>query len=280
MRVGFIGLGNQGAPMARRIAEDGFPLTLWARRPVALEPFADLSVDVAATPKELGERCDIIGVCVIDSTDVDDVVLGPAGVLAGMRPGGTVLIHSTVDPGACRRLGEMAATTGVEILDAPVSGGGQAAIDGTLLVMVGGSAAGFERCLPVLSTFGNPVRHLGPLGSGQVTKLINNALVTANLSLVHDAVSLAESLGIETQALIDTLQHGSGSSFAMGMYERIRPPLDLSTSASPGRAGTLLRKDIDLISRLAAERQLDLGYLKVVADRILALLGSPGSPPD
>jgi 3-hydroxyisobutyrate dehydrogenase len=277
MRVGFIGLGNLGTPMARRICEHGFSTTLWARRAASLESFTDLPVHVASTPAELGERSDVVGICVVDDAGVEDVLLGPAGVLGGMDRGGIVLVHSTVHPGTCIRLAELAAANGVEVMDAPVSGGAQGALERRLLVMVGGTVEGFESCQPVLATFGNPVRHLGPLGSGQMGKLVNNALVTANLSVLHDAVCVAEGLGLDRTALIHALQHGSGGSRAMTLYERMRSNFVAASDGAPPHGGRLLRKDVDLVTELAAEHQLDLGYLKIVADRFLSLLGSPSA---
>src|SRR5262245_41431154 len=159
-RVGFIGVGSQGGPMARRIVEEGFPLTLWARRPVALEPYADTAAVTAATPAELGAASDVVGVCVVADTDVEDVVLRPDGVLAGMEPGGVIAIHATVHPDTCRRLADAAAERGVGLVDAPVSGGGAVAAARKLLVMVGGADDHVARCRPVFETYGNPVIHL------------------------------------------------------------------------------------------------------------------------
>ena len=136
--VGFIGLGSQGGPIARRIVDAGFPLTLWARRPETLDPFADTPAVTATSPAILAERSEIIGVCVTGDDDVDEVVLGRHGVLAGISRGGTLIIHSTVHPQTCLRLARAATEKGVQLIDAPVSGGGPAASQGTLLVMVGG----------------------------------------------------------------------------------------------------------------------------------------------
>jgi 3-hydroxyisobutyrate dehydrogenase len=127
VRVGFIGLGSQGAPMAQRIVEAGFPLTLWARRPKTVEPFRDTAASVASTPAGLGAASDIVGICVVADADVEDVLLRSDGVFAGMSPGGIVAIHSTIHPDTCRHLAEQAAERGVAIVDAPVSGGGGAA---------------------------------------------------------------------------------------------------------------------------------------------------------
>ena len=108
IRAGFIGLGSQGAPMARRIVEAGYPLTIWARRQAALDAFADTTAQVAATPAELAAQSDVVGICVVADSDVEEVVLGSDGVLAGMAPGGIVAIHSTVHPDTCRKVSEQA----------------------------------------------------------------------------------------------------------------------------------------------------------------------------
>ena len=130
MRVGFIGLGSQGAPMARRIVDGGYDLTLWARRPATLEPFADTAAKTADSPAELAAASDLVCICVVGDDDVREVLAGDTGVLAGLKSGGIVAIHSTVHPDTCRELAESAAKQGVSMIDAPVSGGGPAADDG------------------------------------------------------------------------------------------------------------------------------------------------------
>ena len=197
MRVGFIGLGSQGAPMARRIVDAGFPLTVWARRPEAMAPFADTSTTIARTPVELASLSDIVCICVVNDADVEDVVLGSEGILAGLSVGAVVVIHSTVHPATCRRLAERARERAVDVLDAPVSGGGIAAAEGTLLVMVGGQTTVVERVRPVFSTYGAPVLHLGELGSGQKAKLLNNLLFTAQLAIAEETFEFAVQLGID-----------------------------------------------------------------------------------
>lgn len=144
-RAGFIGLGSQGGPMARRIVESGHELAIWARRPQTLEPFADTAASVADSPAEVAADSDVVGICVMADADVEDVVLRSDGVLAGMRPGGIIAVHSTVHPETCRRIAERAASCHVDVIDAPVSGGGQAAAEGNLVVMVGGDDDVVER---------------------------------------------------------------------------------------------------------------------------------------
>lgn len=248
LRVGFIGLGNQGAPMARRIADAGFPLTLWARRPEALEPFRDTPASAAATPAELGAASDLVGICVVADADVEEVLSGPGGVLAGMAPGGVVAVHSTVHPDTCHRIAGRAGP-GVAVVDAPVSGGGGAALEGRLVVMVGGDPEPAERCRPVFETFGDPVIHLGPLGSGQVAKLINNLVFTAQLAVAAETFSLADRLGLDRAALARVLGGGSGGTRAAAIVAG--GGFDL---AGLRGAASLLEKDVGIIRDLADTR--------------------------
>jgi NAD(P)-dependent dehydrogenase (short-subunit alcohol dehydrogenase family)/3-hydroxyisobutyrate dehydrogenase-like beta-hydroxyacid dehydrogenase len=201
--------------MARRIVEAGFPLTLWARRSQSIEPFQDTSMTVATSPADLGAQSDLVGVCVVGDAGVEDVLLGSDGVLTGMAPGGIVAIHSTIHPDTCRSIAVRAADGEISVIDAPVSGGGGAAANRTLLVMAGGDFEAVELCRPVFETFGNPVVHLGPLGSGQMAKLINNLVFTAQISMALDTFSFVERLGLDQVALGNVLSHGSGGSRAI-----------------------------------------------------------------
>jgi 3-hydroxyisobutyrate dehydrogenase len=252
LRVGFIGVGSQGAPMARRIAEDGFPLTLWARRTQSVEPFEGTGATVAATPASLGASSDVVGICVVGDADVEDVLLRPDGVLTGMSPGGAVAIHSTIHPDTCRRVAARAAERNVAVIDAPVSGGGIAAASRALLVMVGGEPEAVAMCRPMLETFGNPVIHLGPLGSGQTAKLINNLVFTAQISMALDTFSFADRLGIDPVALGTVLAHGSGGSRAATILSASGRDLTGLRSAA-----SLLRKDVDLVLDVAKQRGAD-----------------------
>src|SRR3954451_13441134 len=188
MRARFVRLGTQGAPMARRIVEGGYPLTLWARRTASVEPFADTAATVAASPQELAQNSDLVCLCVVGDADVLEVATGDGGVLSGLQPGGIIAVHATVHPDTCRQLAERAAAQGVSVIDAPVSGGGPAAEEGKLLVMVGGEDAAVEKARPVFATYADPIVHLGDLGSGQVTKLLNNLLFTANIATAKTAL--------------------------------------------------------------------------------------------
>jgi len=239
--VGFIGLGSQGGPMARRIVDAGFPTTLWARRPESLAPFADTTAAVASTPRELGAGCDVLGVCVVDDAGVDEVLRGPDGALAEMADGSVVVVHSTVHPTTCRRLQDD--FPALRVVDAPVSGGGHQAAAGELLVMVGGPPDALDACRQVLEAFGHPVLHLGPLGAGQEAKVLNNTVFAAQLALAAEAFALAEARGLDRQALAAVLADGSGRSYAAEVVTGTG--FDLAALAP--FAGDLLAKDVGIL---------------------------------
>ena len=240
-RIGFVGLGSQGGPMAQRIIDAGYPTTLWARRSETLDPFAGSAASIAANPAELGAASDVLCICVVDDTGVDDVLRRPDGALSTMTDGGIVVVHSTVHPMTCRRLQND--YPALHIIDAPVSGGGHMAAAGELVVMVGGTTDAVERCRPVLETFANPVLHLGPLGAGQEVKLLNNTLFTAQLALVADVFEFAADRQLDQAAVAAVLSSGSGRSYAADVVAGSGFSLD---SLAP-LAGPLLAKDVGIL---------------------------------
>jgi 3-hydroxyisobutyrate dehydrogenase-like beta-hydroxyacid dehydrogenase len=271
LRAGFIGLGSQGAPMARRIVEGGFPLTLWARRPATLELFADTPAKTASTPAELAAASDIIGLCVRDDNDVREVTSGDDGLLAGITAGAIIAVHSTVHPDTVRALAAAAAKKGAFVVDAPVSGGQPAASAGRLLVMAGGQAEHVERARPVFASYGDPVVYLGPLGSGQVTKLLNNTLFTAHLAVGASLLKLGRELDVDAAGLAKVIAHGSGESYALARIADAGGTLD----RIGGHAGPLLAKDVGLAVAVAEAAGLaDVGAQTVfsAADAALALM--------
>ncbi|UMB70466.1 NAD(P)-dependent oxidoreductase [Mycobacterium paraterrae] len=271
MDVGFIGLGSQGAPMARRIVEAGFPTTLWARRAVSLEPFADTAASVAESPAELAAASDLVCLCVVGDADVVDVVTGDSGVLAGLKPGGVIAVHSTVHPATCRELAEKADAQGVSVIDAPVSGGAPAAAEGKLLVMVGGEDEVVERCRPVFASYADPIVHLGALGSGQTTKLLNNLLFTANLGTAATMLALGEALGVRPGRLTEVISRGSGNSFALNVLGGDTAGL----ARLAAMAGSLLQKDVRLIADVADTANAAGGVVLDTADATLVLMEHP-----
>lgn len=238
MQCGFIGLGSQGAPIARRMLAAGYPVTLWARRAETLEPFAGSGAGFAAGIAELGAQAGHVGVCVVDDAGVTEVC---SALIPAMRAGGRIVIHSTVHPGLCVTLAKRAAARGLSVIDAPVSGGGPAAAAGRLTLMVGGEARAVAAARPVFDTFAGFIVHLGAVGAGQTAKLVNNALMAAHVALAHQALAAAEVLGIDRAALIELVKAGSGRSFGFEVYARLPQPAAFAHGAK------LLAKDLGLL---------------------------------
>ena len=256
--AGFIGLGSQGGGMAQRIADSGIELVVWARRPEALERFAGRAV-LASTPEELGAACDVVGICVTDGAAVREVA---SAVLPDMRAGSVLAIHSTVGVEDCEAIAR--AARDVRVIDAPVSGGGAAAEEGRLTVYVGGDDDAVAYARPVLETYG-PVLHMGALGTGQRTKLINNALNAAHFALAHDAFAIGDSLGIDVDLLADALLSGSGRSFSLEVFSMMRTIDPIKEMLGP-----IMSKDVGLFA--AESRGAENKTLLATADRFLELL--------
>ena len=239
MTVGFVGLGSQGGPMARRIVEAGFPLLLWARRPETLAPYSDTAAEVVNDLAELGARSEHVGVCVVDDAGVREVV---GALLSTMRAGGRIAIHSTIHPDTCIALAKQAAERGVAVIDAPVSGGGHGAAAGTLTVMVGGDVAAVDAARPVFETFSGLISHLGGVGAGQFAKLVNNSLMAANMALADAALGAGAVLGLDRAALIELVKASSGRSYGFEVRAR------LADIAMFGHGAKLLAKDVGLLT--------------------------------
>lgn len=259
MKVGFIGLGLQGAPMADQIRRAGFDLTVWARRPEVLDRHARHGVAVAGTVHELGAACDVVGLCVTGDADVIDLVEN--GLLYSMRPGSTVIVHSTVAPQTCQRLGEVAASAGIDVLDAPVSGGPDAAQAGRLSVMVGGHSNAYRRSLPIMDTYGDPVIYLGALGNGLRAKIINNLAFIANMAVSERALRIGQSLGIAQKDLENVLRQGSARSMALEV-------LDRTFTGHAAHAAALFEKDLGLAESLTRNGDVECEDLLGLGQRL------------
>ncbi len=252
MDIGFIGLGSMGSRLVTLMIDGGHHLTLWARRPESLEAFAGRA-DTAASPADVAAASELVGICVWDEHDVDEVLLGRRGVFAGLRPGGVVAIHSTISPDGCRRLQAEAAAHGVGLLDAPVSFASRAP---KVLVLVGGDADALGRCRDAFDSFGDPVVHLGPVGSGQIAKLVNNTLLAATIGLADDAIAFGQDLGLDDAALAAALAAGSSGGTWSSILARVRSGESASPSVT-GRTNEWASKDVGLAHRLAAEAGID-----------------------
>ena len=260
--------GQPGRPHGPPIIDAGYDTTLWARRPATLVRFDDTPARRAASPADLAAASDLVCICVVDDADVEEVLTGERGVLTGLRKGGVIAVHSTVHPDTCSRLADRARTHGVALIDAPVSGGGPAAAEGRLVVMAGGEPGTVAYCRPVFATYGNPVVHLGPLGTGQLAKLLNNVLFTANLATAADTLALGRELAIDPTALAQVLAKGSAGSFALDRVASAGGTLErIAAHAEP-----LLRKDVRLVGDVAAAAGAEPDIVVPAAGAALALM--------
>jgi 3-hydroxyisobutyrate dehydrogenase len=244
VNVGFIGLGSQGAPMARRIIDAGYPVVLWARRRDTLAPFADTTAETASSIAELGARTAHVGICVRDDAGVSEVC---DQLIPAMYAGGRIAIHSTVHPKLCVALAAQARARGLSLLDAPVSGGGPGAAAGALTVMVGGDEEALAAARPIFATFGGLIVRLGGVGAGQTAKLVNNALMAAHVAMAHQALAAGSALNLDRAALVDIVKVSSGRSYGFEVYARLPAPSAFAHGAK------LLAKDLRLLGEVLGE---------------------------
>lgn len=210
LHAGFIGLGNIGRPMARRLVGAGMETTVFDVAPDAVAELAACGAQVATSPREVAVVADVIGVCVRDDDDVRAVMLGDDGLLAGARAGVVVALHSTILPCTARAMGERAAAVGVGVVDACVTGGAGGADHGKLTCMVGGEEAHVERCRPFLAAFASQVVPTGGLGTGTATKLCNNLMTYLGFLAAFEATLLASSSGL-SRAALDAVTRANGN---------------------------------------------------------------------
>ncbi len=248
MGVGFIGLGIMGSGMAANLVAEGHDVVVWNRTPARMEPLVGAGATAATSPADVAARCDVVLVCVSDTPDVEEVV---AGLLDAVGPGALVVDHSTVSPSATRRLAELVAERGGSWLDAPVSGGSEGAAKGTLSIMVGGEAADLERVMPYLEAYGTTITHVGPVGSGQLAKIVNQILVVVNQLAASEALLFAEQAGLDLATTIDAVKDGAAGSWMLAN----RGPQMIERDWRPGFSIDLQQKDV----RLALEAADELG---------------------
>ncbi len=253
-RVGFIGLGIMGGPMAANLVRAGFAVTVWNRTAAKAEPLAELGAAVASSPAGVAERSEVTFTCVTASRDVEEVVLGPGGISEGARPGSIVVDCSTVAPATARLLHARLAERGVGFLDAPVSGGDVGAKAGTLAVMVGGEPEVFDRALPALRAIGKTVVHVGPPGAGQVVKLCNQVAGGLHLLAMAEAISLCRRSGVDPGKMLEVVSAGAAGSW---MLQQLGPRA-VAGDFAPGFMVDLMQKDLGLVLEAAHETHTPL----------------------
>jgi 3-hydroxyisobutyrate dehydrogenase-like beta-hydroxyacid dehydrogenase len=253
-RVGFIGLGNIGKPMAINIAKAGFDLMVYDLRAEPMRELTALGAKAARSADEVGAYGEVIEVVVVDDAQVEAALLGEGGVFSGAKRGSIIAIHSTVHPRTVRKLAELAAAKGLTLIDAEVSGGERGAIAKSLCYMVGGDKVAFEKCRPIFATSGANIFHLGDLGSGAVTKLAHNLIVYVNMLAASEGMRLAEKAGVDLKAMEQVVHAGAAQSRIADHWSQQRILGDTYTSGPKGLMA-LIHKDL----RLALELGHDLG---------------------
>lgn len=253
-KVGLIGLGIMGMPMARNLIKAGYHLTVFIRTAARCDEMVAAGAHPAASPAELAAACDVIITIVSDTPDVESVILGAGGAAEGIRAGSVVIDMSTISPRVTRVIAQRLTEKGADMLDAPVSGGQQGAIDGTLSIMVGGDPDVFQRCLPVLAAMGRNVIHVGPTGSGQMVKLTNQILVAGTLNAVTEALVFAEKSGLDLDRAIEAVKGGAAGSWQL---TNLAPKI-VARDFRPGFMIDLMQKDLGLVMAAAAEMEVPL----------------------
>lgn len=258
--IGFIGLGIMGKPMCRNLMKAGYSCTVYTRtRARADELIADGATWVDS-PREVAEKSDIIVTIVTDTPDVQQVALGPDGVIEGVREGSVVIDMSTISPSVTQEIADALAEKGVEMLDAPVSGGDTGAIAGTLSIMVGGKEEVFERCLPVFEAMGKNINLIGGNGAGQMTKLCNQVAVSlANLAMA-EALLLGAKADLDLEKMLAAISGGAAGSWQLSNLA----PRIIKRDFDPGFMVKLQQKDLRLVLGAANEMGLGLPGVSLV----------------
>lgn len=246
-RVGFVGTGIMGAPMARNLLRAGFSVTVWNRTASKTVALVAEGATLAASPAAVAAASEVTFSCVSDSPDVEAVALGPAGIIEGAVPGSVYIDCSTISPEVARRVATAMSGRGVPMLDGPVSGGDIGAREGTLAVMVGGEAAAFDRCLPVLQAIGRTIVHVGPSGSGQVVKLCNQIAGALNLLAMAEAITFSRRAGVDPAKMLEVVGAGAAGSWMLTNLG----PRAVSGDFAPGFMVDLMQKDLRLVLETA-----------------------------
>jgi 3-hydroxyisobutyrate dehydrogenase len=268
MRVGFIGLGNMGAPMAGFMLKAGFSLVVHDLRREAAAPLLDQGAVWAGSPRDVAAQCDVIGVCVPGPPEMHSVTLGAGGILEGVNPGSVVIDHTTNSPAIVRDVGVALTVRDVHLLDAPLDGGREGALEGQLTLFVGGDEAVLRRVKPVLDTFSRSVVWVGDLGAGSVTKIVHNALAMSIDLLLAECLTLGAKAGVAVPRLVEAFREGCIVSQNMTFTKRM--PATLFRGDFAARfALALAYKDFRLSGELASQHGVPTRLLDLCQTELL-----------
>lgn len=270
MKVGFVGLGAMGAPMAGHLLAAGHDLAVWARRPQSAAPLAEAGAAVCATPADLAARSDVVISIVTSSADVEALAFGTQGLAAGFRPGAIHVDMSTIAPATARALSARYAKQGVGWVDAPVSGGSQGAIDASLAIMAGGEEAALLTVMPLLQAIGKRIVHIGPAGAGQVAKACNQMIMVSVIQACAEAMHLAAAHGLDLATVRRALSGGSAGSRVLDVMGERMAKRDFV----PGIEARLHHKDFGILMSDASHLGVPLPVAAQVWQQLNALMAS------
>lgn len=278
-RIGFIGIGLMGEAMCRRLLARGHAVTVWNREPERLQLVLPFGATAAASPAEVAAASDIVLLCVLDDQAVEDCVLGELGVATAEDLAGRLLIDlSTIAPASTRDLAARAGSrAGLRWIDAPVSGGPAAALEGSLTIMTGGTVEDMAQAAPILNCLGNNVTHMGPLGAGQTAKVLNQAIVGAGFVLMSEVALLAEAAGIDASRLPSCLAGGLADSM---LLQKIYPRIHARAFNPPIGYARQLSKDLQAVRTFARDNGCDLPLVEEAAERYAAYVDSGAAMAD
>ncbi len=268
LKVGYIGLGLMGKPIARNILKAGFPLMVHNRSSGAVGELASEGAAIATSPKEMAGQVDAVFTNLPDTPDVEMVVLGEDGILAGAHPGLIWVDNSTIGPAAARSLASRLAEKGTLSLDAPVSGGDIGARNGTLAIMVGGPAVALEKVMPVLKAMGRTITHVGTAGAGQVAKAANQIMVAAQMVAMAELLVFSQKAGVDPRMVIEAIKGGAAQCWTLD----VKPQRLFSGNREPGFKASMQAKDLNIILETAREYGIPLPSAAVDAQLYNAML--------
>ncbi len=258
--VAFIGLGIMGAPMAGHLLAAGYPMTAYTRTRHKAQELARRGAVLVESAAEAAQHADVVFICVTDTPDVQEVLLGKNGVIQSARKGLIVVDHSTISPAATREMAAELQKKGTALLDAPVSGGDVGARNATLAIMVGGEQKAFSTVEPLLKVMGKTIIHCGPSGAGQLTKLVNQILVSVTLMGVSEAMIFAKKNGLDPERTLDAVSGGAASSWQLSNLA----PKMLAGDFRPGFMINLMQKDLRLLMQSAEQSNTSLPAASLV----------------
>jgi 3-hydroxyisobutyrate dehydrogenase-like beta-hydroxyacid dehydrogenase len=264
--IGFVGTGIMGTPMSKRLLAAGYQLVLYDAKPEAMKPLLALGAQAAASAADLGERCHKVITMLPNSGIVEAVVLGSAGLSDGLKPGSILIDMSSSLPTSTQKIAAALAAKGIEMIDAPVSGGMGGATDGTLAIMVGGKEELYKECLPLLQAMGKNIFHIGPVSTGHTMKAVNNMMSAINTLGVCEALVLGTKAGLDAAKIIEVCSTGSGQSYALNMKGT---RIILADNFKPGFTTDLMYKDVDIATTLGRQ----LGVPLMEANMVHQILG-------